>query len=112
VATAPSAADALRQVASGRVAVLACGGRLAGEEARRLLAGLTEIAEAQGLRLPIAVVLAAGPTPSIFDRLVEDEHVFYLSQRPPAVEEAAAILATALCHSRERHGEGPLQVCR
>lgn len=90
-----------RQVAAGAVAVLACGSRLGGEAAFQLL---ERLGNEPGALLPLTVVLSAGPNPGLFDRLVEDEQVYYLTQRPPRTEETAAILGTALARARERQG--------
>lgn len=96
-----------RQVGAGNVALLVLGSRLGGDAAFHLL---ERLGEEPGAVLPLTVVLAAGPDPGRFDRLVEDEHVYYLTQRPPRTDETAAILGTALARVRERQGGGSAPV--
>jgi biotin carboxyl carrier protein len=101
VETAATPAEVEARIAAGGVAVLACGPHLGGETAYRLL---DRLAEEHGEGVPVTLVFAAGPEAPRFDRLIEDEQVYYLTRRPPPPEEAAALLTTALRKSRERRG--------
>jgi biotin carboxyl carrier protein len=76
-----------------RIAVFCLGEQVAGEEARRLLAEVTESLPAPA---PLNIVLAAGPDPLIFQDLISDDRIFYLTQSPPAAGELAALLRSAV----------------
>jgi len=90
---AESRSEVWDRLATGGVAVLCLGLRAGGEVAERLLAevaaGLPEIAT-------VNVVLAAGPDLEQFQGLIASDRVFYLSQRPLAVDDWAAVLEGAL----------------
>jgi biotin carboxyl carrier protein len=112
---------AARRLGGGRpVAVVCFGERSGGEEARRILAGqeLDEaLAALPGItapgpgppvsatgRLPpppsppppLHIVAAAGPDPEIFQELIAEDRIFYLSRRPPPPEELAALIGNAV----------------
>jgi multidrug efflux pump subunit AcrA (membrane-fusion protein) len=108
VAAAPADGHeaARRLLERGGAAVVCLGERCAGEEARRLIAELAEAAERHGTPLPLQVVLAAGPDPALFQELISEDRIFYLSQRPPAAGELAALLGSAVRQSRAAREAG------
>ncbi|HLX10622.1 MAG TPA: HlyD family efflux transporter periplasmic adaptor subunit, partial [Thermoanaerobaculia bacterium] len=110
--------QALRAAVGGRaVAVVCLGERAGGETAKRLIAGheldgalasgvaATAVhggrqaavpADAAPRVPPLHIVAAAGPDPEIFQELIAEDRIFYLSQRPPATEELAALIGSAV----------------
>jgi ATP-binding cassette, subfamily B, bacterial len=48
------------------------------------------------------VVLAAGNEPEIFQDFINDDAIFFLSRRPPPLDEVAALLRSALQHDDRR----------
>jgi ATP-binding cassette, subfamily B, bacterial len=51
------------------------------------------------------VVLAAGREPELFQDFIDNDTIFFLSRRPPPLDEVAALLRSALAHDerRKRH---------
>ncbi len=114
VIATPSPEAARQQVAGREVAVVCLGERYTGEEARRLIAGealdadlawsgesglgtSAAGADAQaGRPAPLHIVAAAGPDPLLFQDLIAEDRIFYLSQRPPALDELAALIGNAV----------------
>jgi biotin carboxyl carrier protein len=95
--------DGARELAAGRqVAVVCLGERYTGEEARRLIADQELEPEA-----PLHIVAAAGPEPELFQELIAEDRIFYLSQRPPAADELAALIGNAVRLYAARHGAEP-----
>jgi hypothetical protein len=45
---------------------------------------------------PLHIVAAAGPDPLLFQDLIAEDRIFYLSQRPPALDELAALIGNAV----------------
>lgn len=45
---------------------------------------------------PLHIVAAAGPDPQLFQDLIAEDRIYYLSQRPPAPDELAALIANAV----------------
>src|ERR1700674_1775578 len=105
-------AEAARRALGGRpgrqIAVVCLGERYQGEEARRLIAG-HELDEAlaaldppplapgvAGGPPPLHIVAAAGPDPQLFQDLIAEGRIFYLSPRPPAPDELAALIGNAV----------------
>jgi hypothetical protein len=109
-------AESVRRALGGRetsqVAVVCLGERYQGEEARQLIAS-HELDEAlatmhpplSGLAgapppleplHPLHIVAAAGPDPLLFQDLIAEDRIFYLSQRPPALDELAALIGNAV----------------
>ena len=118
----PAAAWALL---GGRPLAVVCLGELAGgEEARRLIAS-HELDEAPwrstagpagagggaggAARVePLHIVAAAGPDPQLFQDLIAEDRIFYLSQRPPSPDELAALIGNAVRLYEARRAAGPL----
>src|SRR5689334_21170854 len=80
VLTVGDSERAAQLLASRRISVLCLGERLEGERARQVLELLVEGA---AMPAPLNIVLAAGPDPTIFQDLISDDRIFYLTQRPP-----------------------------
>ncbi len=93
VALAEKRSEVWERLAAGEVTVLCLGRRLGAEAAQRLLdevaAGLPEIPT-------VNVVLAAGSELDLFQGLISNDRVFYISQQPLAIEDWAAVLGGAL----------------
>jgi hypothetical protein len=105
-----------RQLGGRPVAVVCFGERFSGEEARRLIASqeLDEMPAADGPTgqagatgpggerragagvAPLHIVAAAGPDLELFQDLIAEDRIFYLSQRPPAPDELAALIGNAV----------------
>jgi len=102
VTAVPDAEAARRVLASRRVGVLCLGPEIEGEAARDF------VAEVEGLTAapPIRLVLAGGPDLSIFQELIDESRLYYLSQAPPAPRELDALLRTAVRRAGE--GEAPV----
>jgi hypothetical protein len=81
------------------ISVLVLGTDLVGEAARDLLEHLAG-------RLPhihtVAMVLAAGPEPELFQDLVDADRLFYLSPQPLTAAEIVPVLGGAIEHYRQR----------
>jgi multidrug efflux pump subunit AcrA (membrane-fusion protein) len=92
IVTVPDATAALRILASWRVTVLCIGPGLQGAAARDLVAAVEGGPEAP----PVRLVLAGGADLSIFQALIDDSRLYYLSQAPPAPRELDALLRTAV----------------
>jgi membrane fusion protein (multidrug efflux system) len=91
----PDAEAARRVLASRRVGVLCVGPAVEGTAARELVAGIEEGTA------PVRLVLAGGPDLSIFQELIDESRLYYLSQAPPAPQELDALLRTAVRRSAE-----------
>jgi biotin carboxyl carrier protein len=114
VVVCPAAdAESVRRALGGRltsqIAVVCLGERYQGEEARQLIAGhaLDEAlapaappahagTPAPPPPQPLHIVAAAGPDPLLFQDLIAEDRIFYLSQRPPALDELAALIGNAV----------------
>ncbi len=121
--------EARRQVAGRAVAVICLGERAGGAEAHRLIAGqeldgvLANPAaggaggsgsapgagrdEGQPPVGPLHIVAAAGPDPLLFQDLIAEDRIFFLSQRPPALDELAALIGNAVRLYEARLGAAP-----
>jgi membrane fusion protein (multidrug efflux system) len=97
IVAAPDIETAERVLSSRRVAVLCLGSGLAGERARDFLAGL----EALPVPPPLRLILAGGSDLSIFQDLIDESRLYYLSQAPPAPRELDALLRTAVRRAGE-----------
>ena len=86
--------DALRRLAEAAPGTLVClGSDIGANDAAAFLR------RAPAVR---AVVLAAGSEPEIFQDLIDDDQLFFLSRRPPPLDEVAALLRGALRHDQRR----------
>lgn len=81
--------EALDRLAAGAVGVLCLGAGVAGAAARRLL---DRAARASLLDGVVCVVLAGGSDLDLFQELVDDDRLYYLTRRPPRVDEVRRIL--------------------
>jgi membrane fusion protein (multidrug efflux system) len=112
VLASPSPETARQQVAGREVAVVCLGERYSGEAARRLIAGeeldaalawsgesgpgAAGAGAGPSRPAPLHIVAAAGPDPLLFQDLIAEDRIFYLSQRPPALDELAALIGNAV----------------
>ena len=112
VVVCPTAdAEAARRALGGReglqIAVVCLGERYPGDEARRLIAGhqldetLAALPRSASLTPsatppPLHIVAAAGPDPQLFQDLIAEDRIYYLSPRPPAPDELAALIGNAV----------------
>ena len=86
--------DALQRLAQAPPGTLLClGSSLRAEDAAAFLR------RASTAR---AVVLAAGSEPETFQDLIDADQIFFLSRRPPPLDEVAALLRGALRHGQRR----------
>ncbi|HSY47943.1 MAG TPA: ABC transporter transmembrane domain-containing protein [Thermoanaerobaculia bacterium] len=85
--------DALERVTEAGSGLLCIGPRLSGNDAAGFLGRLA--GRAPGIR---CVVLAAGPEAERFQEHVNDDRIFFLSRRPPPLDEVAVLLRSALMH--------------
>jgi len=93
---AESREAALALLGSRSFAVFCLGGRFTGPDALRLVEeGVAKVGEPEG-PAPLNIVLSAGPDPTLFQDLIADDRIFYLTQRPPEAGELAALLKNAL----------------
>src|SRR5437588_11576650 len=61
-----------------------------------------------GTVAPLHIVAAAGPDPQLFQDLIAEDRIFYLSQRPPSPDELAALIGNAVRLYEARRAAGPL----
>lgn len=97
IVTVPDGTAALRILASWRVGVFCVGPGIEGAAARDLVAAVEELPQAP----PVRLVLAGGPDLSIFQALIDESRLYYLSQAPPAPRELDALLRTAVRRAGE-----------
>lgn len=99
VVLAGSRSEVWERLTTGEVTVLCLGRQVGGEAAQRLLdevaAGLPEIPT-------VNVVLAAGPDLDLFQALISNDRIFYISQQPLAIADWAAVLEGALAEYHRR----------
>jgi membrane fusion protein (multidrug efflux system) len=102
ISAVPDGEAALRVLGSRRVSVLCIGPAIEGTAARDLVTAVEGLPEPPKVRL----VLAGGSDLSIFQDLIDESRLYYLSQAPPAPRELDALLRTAV----RRAGEAEVQV--
>jgi membrane fusion protein (multidrug efflux system) len=102
ISVVPDGEAALRVLGSRRVSVLCIGPAIEGTAARDLVTAVEALPESPKVRL----VLAGGSDLSIFQDLIDESRLYYLSQAPPAPRELDALLRTAV----RRAGEAEAQV--
>ena len=97
VLAAPTEEEALELLGSRRIEVLCVGDRLQGSAAKALL-------EAARGRFPelgtVNMVLTAGPEPELFQELIDNDELYYLSQQLPPRADMRDILSSAVQHHR------------
>ena len=91
----------LRALGARQVSVLCIGPAIEGAAARDLVTAVEGLPEAPKVRL----VLAGGPDLSIFQELIDESRLYYLSQAPPAPRELDALLRTAVRRAGEAEVE-------
>lgn len=96
--------EALGIVARRRVPVLVVGRELPGEQA---LSFLTRAFEAGGEPAPVTLVLAGGSDPVLFQDLISEDRLYFLTQHPVIDADLVAILESAVDRARMVHGEEP-----
>jgi membrane fusion protein (multidrug efflux system) len=94
---ADSEAEALRLLAAQPVAVLAVGAGISGDRARRLVEEAEAIPAIPGR---MNLILAGGPDPNLFQELIDDDRLFYLSQEPVPSADLMALLRGAAARWR------------
>jgi multidrug efflux pump subunit AcrA (membrane-fusion protein) len=99
----PDAAAARRVLTSRRVGVLCVGPGIEGAAARELAAGIEDVPAPP----PVRLVLAGGPDLSIFQEMIDESRLYYLSQAPPAPRELDALLRTAVRRGSAGDTEAP-----
>jgi membrane fusion protein (multidrug efflux system) len=96
VATARSLPEARTALQGKEVAVLCFGRLLSPLEARALL----EAMSAQAGSYPLVLLTAAGPEPELFQDLIDEDRLFYLSQGELPPRELSELVLGALARSR------------
>jgi len=93
----PDAAAARRVLETRRVGVLCLGPAIEGAAARALVAEIEDVPAPP----PVRLVLAGGSDLSVFQELIDESRLYYLSQAPPAPRELDALLRTAVRRAGE-----------
>ncbi len=97
VEVARTEAEILAHCERGDVAVLALGSAFSGDPARRILETLHE-------RIPGAktlyLVASGGPDPSVFQELIDEDRIFFLSLQPLGGDDLSALLESAITRFR------------
>ena len=105
----PDAAAARRVLETRRVGVLCLGPAIEGAAARALVAEIEDVPAPP----PVRLVLAGGSDLSVFQELIDESRLYYLSQAPPAPRELDALLRTAVRRAGEsaaRETEEPQRI--
>ncbi|HSC20911.1 MAG TPA: hypothetical protein VLC07_04205, partial [Solirubrobacterales bacterium] len=97
VEVAEDDAEVLARLARDEVAVLCLGPRISGLPARHLLDEAVRASRAPTLLL----LTAAGPNPSLFQELIDEDRIFYLSFEPVPLADLEVLLRSAVERSRE-----------
>ncbi|HEY8020889.1 MAG TPA: GAF domain-containing protein [Thermoanaerobaculia bacterium] len=103
VEAAEGEAEILSRLERQRVAVLCLGPRISGLRARRLLEESARVSCAPTLHL----LTAAGPDPTLFQDLIDEDRIFYLSLEPVAPADLEALLQSALERARRLAAPDP-----
>lgn len=111
-ASAEEALEILGRPGAGEVATVITGEALDGEPARRLVA---EAVASGPTGKPLFLVLSGGGDLALFQDLIDRDHLFFLSQKPPPDEDLAAVVWSAVhrwslarYRSREAHRPDPM----
>ena len=97
VEVADGDAEVLARLAREEVAVLCLGPSLSGLPARHLLDEAVRASRAPTLLL----LTAAGPNPALFQELIDEDRIFYLSFEPVPLSDLEVLLRSAIERSRE-----------
>jgi biotin carboxyl carrier protein/GAF domain-containing protein len=89
--------EARARLASRRVSVLCLGPGISGLRAKRLLDESARASPVSTLHL----LTAAGPDPTLFQDLIDEDRIFYLSSEPVSRMDLAALVESALERSRK-----------
>jgi membrane fusion protein (multidrug efflux system) len=98
VVTAANAGEARAVLDRQEVAVLCLGEQIAGAEAEGFLRAALEARPESRFS---TVVLAAGPKPELFEDLIADDRIYYLTQETPPLPDVARILRSAIARFRD-----------
>ncbi len=102
VLTAGDEAEALGLLDGIERGLVVClGDGLPGGRAQRLL---EQVVAGRGGTPSCNIVLAAGPEPELFQELVDEDQLYYLSQKLPPPADVAGILRSALAAAESRQG--------
>lgn len=94
---ARSEGEVISRFERGEVAVLALGPGFSGHPARHLLESLRErFPESRALHL----LASGGPDPAVFQELIDEDRIFFLSLQPLGGEDLSALLESALSRFR------------
>lgn len=104
VAAARSLAEARTALQGREVAVLCLGRLFSPLESRALLESMS----APAASYPFVLLTAAGPEPELFQDLIDDDRVFYLSQGELPPRELSELVHSALERRRPSAGEQPV----
>jgi multidrug efflux pump subunit AcrA (membrane-fusion protein) len=91
-----------RRLERQQVAVLCLGPRISGLQAKRVLESAHRLPHPPTLTL----LTAAGPDPTLFQELIDEDRIFYLSAQPVLLEDLAALVRSALERARTLAGPG------
>src|SRR5262245_59683968 len=80
--------DLPRRLERQRVAVLCLGPRISGLQARRVLDGAKRLPHPPGPPT-LTLLTAAGPDPTLFQELIDEDRIFYLSSQPVPLDDLA-----------------------
>ena len=89
--------EVLAELKGRDVAVLCLGPRIAGLKAKRLL---EEAAPNLAPGRTLALLAAAGPDPTLFQELIDEDRIYYLAQQPIPEADFADLVRSALERSR------------
>ncbi|HXU45263.1 MAG TPA: GAF domain-containing protein [Thermoanaerobaculia bacterium] len=92
-------AEVLSRFERGEVAVLCLGPKIAGLRARHLL---EQIGQRFPDARPLHLLTAGGPDPSLFQELIDEDRIFFLSLAPLGGDDLAALLESAIAKARAR----------
>jgi hypothetical protein len=97
VEAAPTEAEVIARFERGEVAVLALGPGFSGHPARQLLESLRErFPESRTLHL----LASGGPDPAVFQELIDEDRIFFLSLQSIGGEDLSALLESAISRFR------------
>lgn len=95
--------EVLAELEGRDVAVLCLGPRIAGLKAKRLL---EEAAPRLAPGRTLALLAAAGPDPTLFQELIDEDRIYYLAQQPIPDPDFADLVRSALERSRAAGAAG------
>ncbi len=99
VETARTEAEVIACFERDEVAVLALGSGFSGEPARKLVEAVHERFAAMGT---LHLLASGGPDPEVFQELIDEDRIFFLSLQPIGGEDLYALLESAVSRFRTR----------